>query len=646
MPRSAPRRCCAARSPPPASQALAHRPPRYQGATVFGVDGSYSAGVGGLGQRRRRARTRLPRHVSGRRVLPPGRQHPAAGRRRAAARRARRRPDPRHRHRATRSRSTWSRASACTSTRSTTSRTSARRWPPASARCCGLDTETIYQAIGQALHLTTATRQSRKGVISSWKAYAPAFAGKVAIEAVDRAMRGEGVARADLGGRGRRHRLAARRAPSTPTRCRCPSRASPSAPSWTATPRSTPPSTRRRRWIDLARRLRERIGDLDQIATIVLHTSHHTHYVIGTGADDPQKFDPDASRETLDHSLPYIFAVALQDGTWHHERSYAPERAHRPDTVELWHKITTAEDPEWTRRYHSPDPAEKAFGARVEITLKSGDGDRATRSPSPTPIRWAPGRSRASSTSASSPSWPTASSPPLSSTGSWLPSQRSADLTAGELGALNVAVDPPSARQGADHPDGDLLMTWPDRRGVQRRRQARSVPGRAGVWPAATVSGRVLAAGGQARRGAGFEGVYVSGAVLSADLGLPDIGLTTLTEVAARGAQIARGDRPAHADRRRHRIRRADERRAHRDDARGRRARGLSHRGPGQPEALRAPGRQGRRPGRRHGQAHARRRIRPPRPQLPHLARTDAAGSRASPPRSTAPAPTSTPAPT
>lgn len=38
----------------------------------------------------------------------------------------------------------------------------------------------------------------------------------------------------------------------------------------------------------------------------------------------------------------------------------------------------------------------------------------------------------------------------------------------------------------------------------------------------------------------GFEGVYISGAVLSADLGLPDIGLTTLTEVAQRGGQIAR----------------------------------------------------------------------------------------------------------
>lgn len=38
----------------------------------------------------------------------------------------------------------------------------------------------------------------------------------------------------------------------------------------------------------------------------------------------------------------------------------------------------------------------------------------------------------------------------------------------------------------------------------------------------------------------GFEGVYISGAVISADLGLPDVGLTTLTEVATRARQIAR----------------------------------------------------------------------------------------------------------
>jgi 2-methylcitrate dehydratase len=235
-----------------------------------------------------------------------------------------------------------------------------------------LDAETIYQAVGQALHLTTATRQSRKGLISSWKAFAPAFAGKIAIEAVDRAMRGEGspapiwegedgVIAWLLGGTERAYQVPLP-AVGEPKRAILDSYTKEHSAEY----QSQAP-------IDLARRLRERIGDLDQVATIVLHTSHHTHVVIGTGSADPQKFDPGASRETLDHSLPYIFAVALQDGSWHHERSYSPERAHRPDTVELWHKISTVEDPEWTRRYHSNNLAEKAFGGRAEVTLKSGE---------------------------------------------------------------------------------------------------------------------------------------------------------------------------------------------------------------------------------------------------------------------------------
>jgi 2-methylcitrate dehydratase len=234
-----------------------------------------------------------------------------------------------------------------------------------------LDAETIYQAIGQALHTTTATRQSRKGLISSWKAFAPAFAGKMAIESVDRAMRGEGapapIWEGEDGfiawmldgkdaeytvplpakGEGKRGIL------DTYTK------------EHSAEYQSQAP-------IDLAFRLRDRIGDLSQVESIVLHTSHHTHYVIGNGANDPQKFDPDASRETLDHSVMYIFAVALEDGVWDYRDSYSPERAHRPSTIELWNKITTVEDPEWTRRYHSNDPKEKAFGARAVVTLKDG----------------------------------------------------------------------------------------------------------------------------------------------------------------------------------------------------------------------------------------------------------------------------------
>ncbi|MGW5108731.1 2-methylcitrate dehydratase PrpD [Nocardia sp. NPDC004123] len=236
----------------------------------------------------------------------------------------------------------------------------------------GLDTETIYQAVGQALHTTTATRQSRKGEISSWKAYAAAFAGKMAVEAVDRAMRGEGapapiwegedgVIAWLLGG------------PNAEYSVPLPGPGEPKRGILDTYTKEHSAEYQSQAPIDLARRMRERIGDLDQIASIVLHTSHHTHYVIGTGSNDPQKFDPKASRETLDHSVMYIFAVALQDGTWHHERSYAPERAQRPDTIELWNKISTAEDPEWTRRYHSTDPNEKAFGARAEVTLKSGE---------------------------------------------------------------------------------------------------------------------------------------------------------------------------------------------------------------------------------------------------------------------------------
>ncbi|MDE0546580.1 MmgE/PrpD family protein [Microbacterium sp. C7(2022)] len=236
----------------------------------------------------------------------------------------------------------------------------------------GLDTETIYQAVGQALHTTTATRQSRKGEISTWKAHAPAFAGKMAVEAVDRAMRGEtspspiyegedGVIAYLLDG------------PEAAYEVPLPVTGEAKRGILDSYTKEHSAEYQAQAWIDLARKLHNEASfDPADVESIVLHTSHHTHYVIGSGANDPQKYDPTASRETLDHSIPYIFAVALQDGGWHHVDSYTPERAGREDTVALWHKITTAEDAEWTRRYHSEDPDEKAFGGRVVITLADG----------------------------------------------------------------------------------------------------------------------------------------------------------------------------------------------------------------------------------------------------------------------------------
>ena len=236
----------------------------------------------------------------------------------------------------------------------------------------GLSTGVIYQAIQQALHVTTATRQSRKGEISSWKAFAPSHAGKLAIEAVDRCMRGEGapspiyegedgVIAWMLGGAEARYTVP------------LPEVGEPKRAILRSFTKEHSAEYQSQALIDLAFRMREKIPDFEAIEKIVIHTSHHTHYVIGTGANDPQKMDPNASRETLDHSIMYIFAVALQDGEWNHIRSYGPDRAQRPDTVALWHKIETAEDPDWTARYHDPDPDKMAFGGRVEITLASGE---------------------------------------------------------------------------------------------------------------------------------------------------------------------------------------------------------------------------------------------------------------------------------
>ena len=235
----------------------------------------------------------------------------------------------------------------------------------------GLSTEIIYQAVQQALHVTTATRQSRKGEISSWKAFAPAHAGKLAIEAVDRAMRGEGapspiyegedsVIAWMLGGKQAQYHVPLP-APGEAKRAILDTYTKEHSAEYQS-----------QALIDLCFDLGKRVANWDDVQDILIETSHHTHYVIGTGSNDPQKFDPAASRETLDHSILYIVAVALQDGDWHHVRSYAPERARRPDTVALWQKVRTIEDPRWTERYHSVDPAVKAFGGRVIITLKDG----------------------------------------------------------------------------------------------------------------------------------------------------------------------------------------------------------------------------------------------------------------------------------
>ena len=233
-----------------------------------------------------------------------------------------------------------------------------------------LPIEVVYHAINQAVHLGFSTRQSRKGGITSWKAYVPGYSGKTAIEAVDRAMRGEGAPNPVYEGADSviAWMLDGTQGAYT-IRLPAPGKA-PRGIMETYT-KAHSAEYQAQALIDLACEVREDI-DVNEVDQIILYTSHHTHSVIGTGSNDPQKFDPTASRETLDHSAMYILAVALEDGRWHHDDSYAPHRAARPETVSLWNKIETREDADWERRYHDPDPAKRAFGGRLEVIMRDG----------------------------------------------------------------------------------------------------------------------------------------------------------------------------------------------------------------------------------------------------------------------------------
>jgi len=235
-----------------------------------------------------------------------------------------------------------------------------------------LNTEIIYQAVQQALHITISTRQSRKGEISSWKAFAPAHAGKLGIEAVDRAMRGEGgpspiyegedsvIARI-LDGKKAIYKVP------------LPKKNEEKKAILETYTKEYSAEYQAQALIDLAKIIKLKIKNLNEIKKVDIYTSHHTHFVIGTGANDPQKMDPNATRETLDHSIMYIFAVALEDGDWHHEKSYTKSRSNRKSTVKLWKSITTHEDKKWTKKYHDPNPKNKCFGAKVVVTLNNGN---------------------------------------------------------------------------------------------------------------------------------------------------------------------------------------------------------------------------------------------------------------------------------
>ena len=110
----------------------------------------------------------------------------------------------------------------------------------------------------------------------------------------------------------------------------------------------------------LALELRPHVA-LDDIEKVEVFTYHFAWFEIGSGAE---KWKP-TTRETADHSMPYVVGAVLIDGAYT-DATFAPERFTDARTLELMKKIVISEDDDFNRRYPTSLPC------RMTITLKNG----------------------------------------------------------------------------------------------------------------------------------------------------------------------------------------------------------------------------------------------------------------------------------
>ena len=86
---------------------------------------------------------------------------------------------------------------------------------------------------------------------------------------------------------------------------------------------------------------------------------------VSSASTEPEKWDP-KTRETADHSIPFLVAVALRDGAVT-PATFTSEKIADPSVRPLLAKMTIEEDPEFTAKY----PSE--YNCRIEVTTNSGD---------------------------------------------------------------------------------------------------------------------------------------------------------------------------------------------------------------------------------------------------------------------------------
>jgi 2-methylcitrate dehydratase len=223
----------------------------------------------------------------------------------------------------------------------------------------GLDTEQMGDALAIAVTANIPTRQTRSGELAMWKGCATAAAARCGVFAALLAKQGmtgptaafegfNGVwdqvtgkfSLGTFGGGGTQFAIERTNLKFFPSEYHS------QAPMW------------------MALNLRKRVC-VEDIADIDVQTYHIAYSEIGSEA---QKWDPQ-TRETADHSLPYLLALAFMDGAIRVD-SFSEQRMRDPTTRALMQRIQIAENPEFTRRF----PAE--IVTEITVTTRSGESHR------------------------------------------------------------------------------------------------------------------------------------------------------------------------------------------------------------------------------------------------------------------------------
>lgn len=269
-----------------------------------------------------------------------------------------------------------------------------------------LPTEQIYHAVNFAVHNAISSRQSRKGDIGAQKEFVPGFSAEIAIEAVNNAMHGlkgpnpvyegaDSIISAFLDGRdesiitkwfkkimdtlGTIPGLDALKPSQAEYKIELAEPGKDKLRNIMMTyPKEHAFEYQGQAIIDAVLEIVNQLPkdasgkvDISKIDKIVLETSHHTHNVIGTGKNDPQLTNPNSPRGTLDHSIMFAIARAMQLGRWDEDVYNIPD-AEKPELEQLMKKIETKLDQEWERKYHSTDPKEQAMGGKLIISFNDG----------------------------------------------------------------------------------------------------------------------------------------------------------------------------------------------------------------------------------------------------------------------------------